>query len=29
MRLNSVEMAMADMPWGDYWGCFREKFGIG
>lgn len=19
---GSVEMAMADMPWGDYWGCF-------
>ena len=26
---GSVEMAMADMPWGDYWGCFRDKFGIG
>lgn len=26
---GTVEMAMADMPWGDYWGCFRDKFGIG
>jgi PhnB protein len=24
-----VEMAMADMPWGDYFGSFRDKFGIG
>lgn len=26
---GTVEMAMADMPWGDYWGCFMDKFGIG
>ncbi|MBS0618270.1 MAG: hypothetical protein JSR44_08790 [Spirochaetes bacterium] len=24
-----VEMAMADMPWGDYFGSFKDKFGIG
>lgn len=26
---GTVEMAMADMPWGDYFGSFRDKFGIG
>ena len=26
---GAVEMAMADMPWGDYFGSFRDKFGIG
>jgi len=26
---GAVEMAMADMPWGDYFGSFKDKFGIG
>ncbi|MBV6492922.1 MAG: hypothetical protein LDLANPLL_00927 [Turneriella sp.] len=26
---GSIEMAMADMPWGDYFGSFKDKFGIG
>lgn len=21
-------MAIADQPWGDYWGSFADKFGI-
>lgn len=25
---GKVEMPMADMPWGSYWGCFSDKFGI-
>ena len=25
---GKVEMPMADMPWGDYWGCFADKFGV-
>ena len=25
---GKVEMAMADMPWGAYWGCFSDKFGV-
>ena len=25
---GSVQMAMADMPWGAYWGCFSDKFGV-
>lgn len=23
-----VESPMADMFWGDYWGCFADKFGV-
>jgi PhnB protein len=26
---GKVEMAMADMPWGDYFGSFWDKFGLG
>ncbi len=26
---GKVEMAMADQPWGDYYGSFADKFGIG
>ncbi len=26
---GKVEMAMADQPWGDYYGSFWDKFGIG
>ncbi len=26
---GEVEMAMADMPWGDYFGSFKDRFGIG
>ncbi len=26
---GTVEMAMADQPWGDYYGSFKDKFGIG
>lgn len=26
---GKVEMAMADQPWGDYYGSFRDKYGIG
>ena len=25
---GAVEMPMADQPWGDYYGSFRDKFGI-
>jgi len=25
---GSVEMAMADQPWGDYYGSFKDKYGI-
>lgn len=25
---GTVEMALADQPWGDYWGSFSDKFGI-
>lgn len=25
---GKVEMAMADQPWGDYWGAFSDRFGI-
>lgn len=25
---GEVEMAIADMPWGDYWGSFKDKFGV-
>jgi PhnB protein len=25
---GKVEMPMSDMPWGDYWGCFSDKFGV-
>ncbi|MBN2351366.1 MAG: VOC family protein [Spirochaetales bacterium] len=25
---GAVEMAIADQPWGEYWGSFRDKFGI-
>jgi PhnB protein len=25
---GKVEMPMADMPWGAYWGCFADKFGV-
>jgi uncharacterized glyoxalase superfamily protein PhnB len=21
-------MAMMDAPWGDYWGAFKDKFGV-
>ncbi len=23
-----IEMAMADQPWGDYYGSFRDKYGV-
>jgi len=23
-----VEMAIADHPWGDYWGSLKDKFGV-
>lgn len=26
---GELEMAMAGMPWGDYFGSFKDKFGIG
>jgi len=26
---GKVEMAMADQPWGDYYGSFWDKFGVG
>jgi len=26
---GKLEMAMADQPWGDYYGSFWDKFGIG
>jgi PhnB protein len=25
---GTVEMAIADQPWGDYYGHFRDKFGV-
>ncbi len=25
---GEVEMAMADQPWGDYYGSFADKFGV-
>jgi PhnB protein len=25
---GDVEMQIADMPWGDYWGSFKDKFGV-
>ncbi|OGD09235.1 MAG: glyoxalase [Candidatus Aminicenantes bacterium RBG_13_62_12] len=25
---GAVEMSIADQPWGDYWGSFRDKFGV-
>ncbi|MGB4587737.1 MAG: VOC family protein [Clostridiaceae bacterium] len=25
---GEIEMPMADQPWGDYYGSFRDKFGI-
>jgi PhnB protein len=25
---GAVDMAIADQPWGDYWGSFTDKFGI-
>jgi PhnB protein len=25
---GAVEMAIADQPWGDYWGSFKDKFGV-
>ena len=25
---GEVEMAIADMPWGDYWGSFADRFGV-
>ncbi len=25
---GAVEMAMADQPWGDYYGSFKDKFGV-
>ncbi len=25
---GAVEMAMADQPWGDYYGSFEDKFGV-
>lgn len=25
---GDVEMPIADAPWGDYWGSFKDKFGI-
>lgn len=25
---GQVEMAMADQPWGSYWGSFRDRFGV-
>lgn len=25
---GTVEMAMADQPWGDYYGSFKDKFGV-
>jgi len=25
---GEIEMAMADQPWGDYYGSFRDKFGV-
>lgn len=25
---GTIEMAIADQPWGDYWGSFKDKFGV-
>lgn len=25
---GDVEMPIADQPWGDYWGAFKDKFGV-
>ncbi len=25
---GSIEMAIADQPWGDYWGSLKDKFGV-
>ena len=25
---GKVELPMSDLPWGSYWGCFFDKFGI-
>ena len=25
---GSVEMQIANQPWGDYWGSFKDKFGV-
>ncbi|WP_101297093.1 VOC family protein [Halegenticoccus soli] len=25
---GEAEMEMADMPWGDYWGSFSDRFGV-
>lgn len=25
---GAVEMALADQPWGDYWGSLKDKFGV-
>ncbi|OGD21356.1 MAG: glyoxalase [Candidatus Aminicenantes bacterium RBG_16_63_16] len=25
---GSIEMAIADQPWGDYYGSFKDKFGV-
>jgi PhnB protein len=25
---GEIEMAMMDAPWGDYWGSFKDKFGV-
>lgn len=25
---GDIEMAIADQPWGDYWGAFKDKFGV-
>ncbi len=25
---GKVEMPMSDMPWGAYWGCFADRFGV-
>lgn len=25
---GEAEMEMTDMPWGDYWGSFRDRFGV-
>lgn len=25
---GAIEMPIADQPWGDYWGSFKDKFGV-
>jgi PhnB protein len=25
---GEVEMSLTDQPWGDYWGAFKDKFGV-